>query len=157
MSTTWDQVTGVTPLPARPPGRRRSVLGTLGEEAITFGLTFVALIAAITSIQRADWVPEMPNLGTVAAMSLVGGWLLARTRLSGWLLHLVGIPLGIAYAMYEVAAALRLATGTPDTLEQRARVLWDRNADWVQALREGAFSTDPIPRSEEHTSELQSH
>ncbi len=145
MSTTWDQVTGVTPIPARPPRRHRSMLGALGEEAITFGLTFVALIAAITSIQRADWVPEMPNLGTVAAMSLLGGWLLARTRINGWLLHLVGIPLGIAYATYEVAGALRLATGTPDTIEARLRVLWERNADWVRALREGAFSTDPIP------------
>lgn len=145
MSTTWDQVTGVTPLPARAPRRHRSLLGTLGEEAITFGLTFVALIAAITSIQRADWVPEMPNLGNVAAMSLIGGWLIARTRINAWLLHLVGIPLGIAYATYEVAGALRLVTGTPDTIEARLRVLWERNADWVRALREGAFSTDPVP------------
>ena len=145
MSATWDQVTGVTPLPERQPRRGRSVLGTWGEEVITFGLTFIALIAAITSIQRADWVPEMPNLGNVAALSLIGGWLLARTRLPAWMLHVPGIALGVTYATYAVMQALRLGTGVPDTLEQRALILWQRNAEWVRALREGAFSTDPIP------------
>lgn len=147
MSATWDQITGTTPQAPRQTPRRTgwSVLTALGEEFLTFGLTFIALIAAITSIERADWVPEMPNLSNVAALSLIGGWVLARTRYSAWLLHIPGIALGFSFALFEVMSSIRLATGAPDTLTQRAQDLWQRNAEWFAALRAGSFSTDPIP------------
>ena len=147
MSATWDQLTGRTPTEVEPPPQRTTwgLLGAIGEEVITFLLTFTALIAVITSIERADWVEEMPQLGTVAAVSLLGGWMLARTRLPGWLLHPFGLLAGCAYVCFEVARELRLDPSAPQTWQHRAMELWSRNVDWFKAVRSGDFSTDPIP------------
>jgi transglutaminase-like putative cysteine protease len=146
---TWDRILGpgaVGPERSRDTGRWAAA-AAIGEEALTFVLTFVAMVAAINSIERADWVEEMPNLSTVGAMSLIGGWMLARSRLPGWIAHLLGVGAGLAYVVYEVAGSLVLESepGVAYTWEHRVLDLWTRNGEWLHAARSGEFSTDPIP------------
>ena len=77
---------------ARPA--RRS-LASVWEEALTFSLVLIALLSVVISVERANWVNEMPSLGVAAVVGLLSGWLLARSRAPGWALHLAGIPIGI--------------------------------------------------------------
>ena len=149
MRVSWDQMFGRrTPDSDAPApflsGRWRVWLNA-GEELLTFFLTYVALAAVVASIERANWVVEMPSLSNAAIVGLVSGWVLARTRVSGWLLHPPGIIAGVAVVLSMVLRSLRIAPGLPDGIRDRWEELYARNAAWGQALLKGDFSTDPLP------------
>jgi transglutaminase-like putative cysteine protease len=125
------------PRPIRPGG---------WEELLTFSLVLVALLAVVVSIERADWVREMPSLGVAAMVGLGSGWLLARARGPGWALGLLGLASGVALALGMVMHTMRLAAPFADSgVRARWTELWARNGAWVDALRSGDVSTDPLP------------
>jgi transglutaminase-like putative cysteine protease len=149
MRVTWDQLFGQQRTPERPaegpfPDSWRPAMA-IGEEVLTFFLTFMALFSVVTSVEKADWVPEMPSLTRAAVIGLFSGWVLARTRVAGWALHLVGVSAGVIVVLLMVMRSIRLEFGAPDTLRERWLDLWTRNGEWLQALRAGEFSTDPLP------------
>src|SRR5712691_4848345 len=99
MRATWDR-------PVPPPervttsggGRPRipAAVSSLvsWEELLTFGLMLAALLAVVISVERANWVAEMPRLTVAAVTGLISGWVLGRTRAPGWALHPVGVAIG---------------------------------------------------------------
>ncbi|MBM4414698.1 MAG: transglutaminase domain-containing protein [Chloroflexi bacterium] len=116
------------------------------EELLTFSLVLVALLAVVVSIERADWVREMPSLDVAAMLGLGSGWLLARTRGPGWVLYTLGLPAGAALVIGMVMHTMRLAAPLTDSgIVTRWSELWARNGAWLDALREDNVSTDPLP------------
>src|SRR5688572_21076867 len=112
MRVTWDQLFGQQRAPEQRsggpfPDRWRTAMN-VGEEALTFFLTFIALYAVVNSVERADWVPEMPSLTRAAVIGLFSGWVLARTRAPGWALHLVGVSAGVIVVLLIVMRSIRL-------------------------------------------------
>ncbi len=139
-----------TPAALRPAPAPHTALskGLRGgwEELLTFSLVLIALLAVVVSIERADWVGEMPSLGVAAMLGLGSGWLLARTRASGWGLYLLGVAAGAVLVLGMVMHTMRLAAPLVDSgVVARWSELWARNGAWVDALREGNVSTDPLP------------
>jgi transglutaminase-like putative cysteine protease len=132
-----------TPQPyvPQPHGQLRS-----WETWISLGLMMVAFLAVSSSIEQADWVPEMPSLTSAAMLGLLMGFGLARARLPGALLLLLALPLGAASTTAQTMYAMRLSD---PALGAGPRARWDelvlRLQDWTEALLAGDVSTDPIP------------
>jgi transglutaminase-like putative cysteine protease len=145
--TAWDQLFGQQQAPplVEPPSRWAGLLRG-ADEAITFLLVYVALSAVVGSVERADWVPEMPSLSLAATVGLASGWALARTALSAWLLHVAGVVLGSVVVVGMVLRNLQLPPElAAGGLLSRWSELVARNAAWLDALRQGNVSTDPLP------------
>ena len=67
-ATSWDQLFGQQQAPppiAEPPSKWTQLIQR-ADELITFLLVYVALSAVVGSVERADWVPEMPSLNLAA-------------------------------------------------------------------------------------------
>lgn len=143
---TWDR-------PAPPPGRAASPGGSprwssfiSWEELLTFTLMLVALLAVVISVERADWVAEMPRLTVAALIGLTSGWVLGRTRAPAWGLHLIGLAFGLAVVVGMVMQTLRLSNPLVESgLRTRWSELWDRVGIWFDQLLAGDVSTDPLP------------
>ena len=142
----WEAIgLGAAGPPAAPTRAVRRTGLPPWEEAITFVLLLVALLAVVISVERADWVREMPSLGVAALFGLVSGWALARVRAHAAVLHLAGLAFGLAVVFGMVMHTMRLGDPSASGVRARWSELWARNGDWVQALRTGDASTDPLP------------
>ena len=139
----WDELLAVQA--PQPQSRARRALDGIWEELLTFSLVLVVLLSVVVSVERANWVVEMPSLGLAALVGLVSGWLLARTRAPAWALQLAGITLGSGIVVAMVMQAMRLADPTTSGIRTRWVELWARNAAWFRELWTGGFSTDPLP------------
>lgn len=146
-ATVWDALFGQQQaLPQAEPRLRWAGLLQRADEAITFLLVYVALSAVVWSVERADWVPEMPSLSLAAIVGLASGWALARTKLFAWVLHLAGALFGSAVVVGMVLRNLQLPPELASAgLPARWSELSGRNAAWLDALRQGNVSTDPLP------------
>lgn len=116
------------------------------ETWLSLGLILVAFLAVSSSIEQADWVPEMPSLTSAAMLGLLVGFVLARVRLPGAILLVLAIPIGVGTTILQTMRAMRLSD--PDlgtTLAARWDELTIRLNDWVTALLAGDVSTDPMP------------
>ena len=145
---TWEHTFGRPAAPEGAPERApRSLISLIPwEELLTLTLTLLALAAVVFSIERANWVREMPSLGVAALFGLVSGWLLARTRGPAWALHLLGITAGLAVVLAMVMHTMRLSEPLIDSgIDARWEELWARIGAWVDALRSDNVSTDPLP------------
>ena len=128
--------------------RPRGFIGTFRdtERWLNLVLLFVALMAMSNSLERANWVDEMPSLTAAAIFGLTSGWVLAQIPLRSWLLQVVGMTVGLAWVFAIVMVNMELAD---PLLESGARArwseLWLRLRDWGTALLEGGSSSDPLP------------
>jgi transglutaminase-like putative cysteine protease len=68
---------------------------------INIVLLFVTLEVAVLSLERARWLQSLPSLTLVLILSMLVVWLLARTRLPGFLLHPITLLTGalLAYGL----------------------------------------------------------
>ena len=129
------------PYEALPHGSLRS-----WETWISLGLVLVAFMAVTSSIEQADWVPEMPSLSMAAFLGLAMGFGLARLRGPGVGLLLLALPLGAATTLLQSMYAMQLSDPALGTgFEARWDELVLRLQDWVAALLSGDVSTDPLP------------
>lgn len=146
LRATWDRpAPPVTPARS-PEGRPRLPAFLSWEELLTFSLMLIALLAVVISVERADWVAEMPRLTVAALVGLVSGWILGRTKAPAYLLHLVGIAIGLAAVVGMVMHTLRLANPLLDHgVGARWSELWERVGIWFEQLVSGDVSTDPLP------------
>jgi hypothetical protein len=116
------------------------------ETWISLGLVLIAFMAVTTSIEQADWVPEMPSLTRVSFLGLGMGFGLARVRGPAIGLLLLALPLGAATTVVQSMYAMRLSDPSLGTgFSARWDELLLRLQDWVTALTSGDVSTDPIP------------
>lgn len=116
------------------------------EELLTFSLMLVALLAVVISVERANWVDEMPTLTVAALAGLLSGWILGRTHAPGPLLHLVGIAIGAVVVIGMVMQTLRLSNPALESgIGARWSELWERVGIWSDQLVAGDVSTDPLP------------
>ena len=146
LRATWER-------PAPPPERAapsgegpRWASVVSWEELLTFSLMLVALLAVVVSVERANWVDEMPTLTVAALAGLVSGWILGRTHAPGPLLHLVGIAIGAVVVVGMVMQTLRLSNPALESgVGARWSELWERVRIWSDQLVAGDVSTDPLP------------
>lgn len=142
----WDRPAPSTGRTVPPEGRPRWSAALSWEELLTFGLMLTVLLAVVISVERADWVAEMPRLTVAALVGLVSGWVLARTRAPAYLLHLVGVGIGAAGVVGMVMHTLRLANPLAESgVGARWSELWERVGIWFEQLWSGDVSTDPLP------------
>jgi transglutaminase-like putative cysteine protease len=128
----------------RPGG----LIGTLRdtERWLNLLLLFVALMAMSNSLERANWVDEMPSLTAAAIFGLASGWVLAQIPLHSWLLQIVGMTVGFAWVFAIVMINMELADPLLESgVRARWSELWLRLRDWGTALVEGGSSSDPLP------------
>ncbi len=131
-----------------PFERRRGILGLIGntERWLNLALLFVALMAMTNSLERANWVDEMPSLTAAAVFGLASGWVLSQIPIRAWLLQVAGVALGLVWVFAIVMANMELADPLLGTgIEARWSEMWLRLRDWGSALLEGGVSSDPLP------------
>jgi hypothetical protein len=106
----------------------------------------IALLAVVISVERANWVAEMPRLTVAALAGLVSGWVLGRMHAPSWALHAVGTVIGAAVVIGMVMHTLQLADPLASSgIVARWSELWQRVGIWLEQLRAGDVSTDPLP------------
>lgn len=145
-AVSWDAIyRGSEHDPFKPRG---GVLGLIGntERWLNLVLLFVALMAMTNSLERANWVDEMPSLTAASVFGLATGWVLSQIPVRSWLLQLVGITLGLAWVLAIVIANMELADPLLGTgIGARWSEFWLRLGDWGSALLSGGVSSDPLP------------
>jgi transglutaminase-like putative cysteine protease len=110
------------------------------EDALTFPIVLIVFLSVVGSIDRAQWVEEMPSLYPVAFLGLLLGLALARTRASELFAHVLSLVVGGAAVL---ATLLFVLSG--DSPGARVHDLTYRMGEWFGAAFEGGISTDPLP------------
>jgi transglutaminase-like putative cysteine protease len=60
-------------------------------------LLFAVLEIAVLSLEQARWIQNLPSLTMVLILAMLVVWLLARTRLPGFLLHILALVVGALF------------------------------------------------------------
>ncbi|MGH2534075.1 MAG: DUF4129 domain-containing transglutaminase family protein [Thermomicrobiales bacterium] len=94
---------------------------------------FLIVLVAARTIEREDWADGLTVLTPVAALALLNGVVLAKSRAPELLTHTLSFLLGLALAIALTAATLDGAVGW----RQRLDFLWDRAALWVRQAEAG--------------------
>jgi transglutaminase-like putative cysteine protease len=124
-------------VPQEPSGWRRLFWW---EDAITFVLLGVLVLAVIHSVYRSQWVDTMPSLYPVTFFGLLLGAMLARLRWPEALIHLLALPIGAAASL---ATILSIVPGP--TPWARYDELHARMAEWFNIAFNGGISNDDLP------------
>jgi transglutaminase-like putative cysteine protease len=109
------------------------------EELITLLIMGIAYFTIVQSISDANWVTEMPSLGTIAFLGLATGLALSRFRVNELLLHPIALIIGTIGVIYVSTESL----GGSFTF--RASELYERVVLWGEALFSGGISNDDLP------------
>ena len=128
----------LAPQKYRRPGYLQWV--TDWEEWISLGLVSAAVLAAVSSVVRADWVDGMTNLVFIAVVGLAAGFLLAHVKANGWLLQIPVVIGGFLLLAWQI-----LAVVPGDTYGERWDLYWARIGDWIDVAADGGRSNDPLP------------
>ena len=124
-------------VPEEPRGWRRLFWW---EDLLTLALLAIMLLAVVTSVNRANWVDEMPSLYPIAFLGLLMGALLARLRWPEGLVHLLALVIGAAAALAQILAVVPGPQPVARFEELQARM-----GDWFGAAFTGGISNDDLP------------
>ncbi|MCH8993857.1 MAG: transglutaminase domain-containing protein [Chloroflexi bacterium] len=124
-------------VPEEPRGWRRLFWW---EDLLTLALLAIMLLAVVTSVNRANWVDEMPSLYPIALLGLLMGALLARLRWPEGLVHLLALPIGAVAALAQILAVVP----GPQPVA-RFQELVARMDAWFGAAFTGGISNDDLP------------
>lgn len=131
----------------RPAGRGVGMQGVrtpppvmTWEDALTFAAVLVAFLSIVVSIQRADWVDDMPPLAPTAMAGLLIGLLGARIRIPAVFIHPFALALG---AIVVVLVVQSYADGL--TVQDRLADFRFRMVEWYRVVRDGDISNDNLP------------
>ncbi len=108
------RLTGRLRTPARVVAAIRNVLGN-PQEWVGVVLVFLSLSIAMLSIEHARWIKPQPSLILVLGLSVLVGLWLARGHLSGKLVYLITIVLGIGVTVWQ-SVGLVSPSGTESSL-----------------------------------------
>ncbi|MCH8064448.1 MAG: transglutaminase domain-containing protein [Chloroflexi bacterium] len=129
---------GITPeVPQEPDGWRRLLWW---EDLLSLALLGIIYLSVIVSVDRANWVDEMPSLYLIALLGLVMGATFARLPWREPFVHLLALPIGAAAALGQILLTLPGATPW-----DRYWVLHERMGDWFHAAFTGGISNDELP------------
>ncbi len=138
---------GLNPTIGQPPARRAAStavslprLVMSWEDWLTFAAVLVAFCSIAITIQRAEWVPNMPQLLPTTVAALTVGLVAARVRVNGLLIQPFALVIG---AIVVVAAVQNYADGM--TLQDRLGDFWTRMREWWAIVRAGDISNDRLP------------
>ncbi len=71
------------------------------QERVKIILLFVTLEVAVLSVEWAHWINPQPHLTLVLAGAVLAGWLLARSRIHGWLALIAALAAGAAVTLLQ--------------------------------------------------------
>lgn len=140
----WHEMFG--PGPARAPEPEPRPSGRLAlwqftwEDVLTFAIVLIVFLSVVGSIDRADWVEEMPSLYPIASLGLLVGLALARSKAREVFAHGLSLLVGGAAVL---ATLLFVVPG--DSPQARIHELTYRMDEWFDAAFGGGISTDPLP------------
>ena len=123
--------------PDAPRWRRFAIVSW--EEIVTLFVVLIVLTAVIASVDRAEWVPEMPSLYGIAFLGLALGLIFAKLGLHEAVAH------PIAFAIGTGAVIVRSTSSLEGSLRDRSSELYDRMDLWVEAVFSGGISNDNLP------------
>ncbi len=126
--------------PEPPPSEPSSRPFVSWEDVLTLAIVLIVFLSVVGSIDRADWVDEMPSLYPVAFLGLFLGLALARSRAPEALAHVLSLVVGGAAVL---ATLLSVLPG--DSPQARVHELTFRMGEWLSAAFGGGISTDPLP------------
>lgn len=110
------------------------------EDWLTFAMAFVTFVSVGVSIDRAEWVPNMPEVWPTIVAGLIVGLFASRIRLPGVVIHPVALALGAAVV---VLAAQSFSDGL--TFSDRLVDFRVRMVEWYHVVRAGDISNDNLP------------
>lgn len=111
----------------------------LPEGWLSFVLLALMQLTMVGAIRAAAWVDGLSILAWVSLISLVWGLVLAKVRLPGLILHLIGLPIGAIQVVYFILTVL-----PEGDLSYRLMVLWDRLNEWIKITSSGGIGTDNL-------------
>jgi len=110
------------------------------EDWLTFFAAIITFLAVAVSLERAEWVPDMPPFAPTAAAGLLIGMIAARIRYYAAAIHPVALLLG---AVVVVIASQSFADGV--TFSERLADFRVRMQEWWNVVRAGDISNDNLP------------
>ena len=111
----------------------------LREGWLSFALLALMQLTMVGAMRAAAWVEGLGILAWISLVSLVWGLALAKLRLPAIVLHLIGLPVGVAQVVYFMTTVL-----PEGDLSYRVMVLWDRLNDWIRVTSSGGIGTDNL-------------
>jgi transglutaminase-like putative cysteine protease len=115
-------------------GRRFRVL-----DLAVLAAALLLIVQAPLSVAQAAWVPNLDPLPRIAAVALIVGYLLERTRAPAP----VVLPLG-AILGFEVITWVYSQVAAVGSLSERIDWLGGRVGDWISTVAGGGVSNDPL-------------
>lgn len=120
-------------------GKALALRKVKGLDGLTLALLALLLLSVTLSVERADWVEELPSISLTVLVALGAGYALARLRLPTLLRHFLGVFLSLPLALVQMTPML-LSTGWRERIKEViARVNF-----WVEAAQSGGISSDPL-------------
>ena len=105
----------------------------------TLAILLGMLLVVGDSFIAADWV-KTPGLMAVIFWGALAGILLAKVKLPFFILHPIGIAVGLAAAVWQTTSLT-----DSDGLAAGALEIWDRVDVWYEAASNDGISTDLLP------------
>src|SRR5205823_863415 len=103
------------------------------------GLVCGLVLCPVLSVVAAGWVAGLSSLLVLAVGGVVCGTLFARAQLPPLVLHLAGVFLGEALALWITASTL-----PGPNWQAQLTLLARRFADWLAIVRNGGVATDNL-------------
>ncbi|MBI4268039.1 MAG: DUF4129 domain-containing protein [Chloroflexi bacterium] len=92
-------------------------------------LVFLTLETSVLSIEQAQWITPQPSLTLVLAISVLTGWILSKSRLSGAVAHSLAMVLGVTITIWQAATLLT----SPESTTRVGQLASDLQS-WWQAV-----------------------
>lgn len=107
----------------------------------TFIFLLLAHLAVVWSVERAQYVTQLPDLTVVTVLALSTGLALAKIAAPDVLLFPLGVVVGLPIALWRTA----LTVGEAEGLWQQAQVVVQRSTAWWELAIRGGISGDTLP------------
>lgn len=117
----------------RARGEGRWERFTPAEGWVTILLHFLIVLVAARTIEREEWTDDLALLTPIAALALLNGLLLAKSRVPDLVAHTLAFLAGLVMAVALTAATLDQALGW----RQRVEFLWHRAELWFRRVESG--------------------
>ena len=121
----------------------RSLAERLREMAPTLAILLIVLLAVSDSVDRADWVAEMPDLRLLAVLALAVAAFLAPARVHWAPVIAGGMLIGAIIVLWQVLTVESI--GGQPLFFDRFEDLWFRLEDWFRQAFSAGIATDNLP------------
>ncbi|MFL5761501.1 MAG: DUF3488 and DUF4129 domain-containing transglutaminase family protein [Thermomicrobiales bacterium] len=109
------------------------------EGWLTVLLHLAIVLGAVAAIQREDWANDLSILTPLAALAVLEGFLLAKTRVTDLVAHFVSFVAAIVVSVVLTAATME---GVDAGWRSRLHILWVRGEAWYRQAERGRGADD---------------